>query len=123
MKKIILIVVLGIVYLALSFGQSIYVSQGKETKLDTLSLAKVERITFGNYAVSVRMKDSTTRTFFNSIFDYAAFKDPSIITSLPSYIYVPYAFRNPGFLTKTGTYYWGRKSESCLLYTSDAADE
>jgi len=111
-KKSILIVVLGIVYLALSFGQSIYVSQGKETKLDTLSLANIQRITFGNSLVAVKMKDSTSRLFFNSIFDYATFKDPSIITSLPSYIYVPYAFRNPGFLTKTGTYYWGRKAES-----------
>jgi hypothetical protein len=111
-KKIILTFVLGIVLLAVTFGQSIYISQGKETKLDTLSLSKVERITFGNAIVSVKMKDSTSKMYFNSIFDYAAFKDPSIITSLPAYIYVPYAFRDPGFLTNTGTYYWGRKAES-----------
>ena len=112
MKKIILTFVLGIVILAVSFGQSIYISQGKETKLDTLSLAKVERITFGSSILSVKMKDSTSKMYFNSIFDYAAFKDPSIITSLPAYIYVPYTFRSAGFLTKSGTYYWGRKAES-----------
>lgn len=112
MKKLLLLALSSLFIFSLSIGQSIYLSTGKETKLDTLSLAKVERITFGNSAVMVRMKDSTTRTFFNSIFDYAAFKDPSIITSLPSYIYVPYSMRNPGFLTKTGTYYWGRKAES-----------
>ncbi len=112
MKKLLHIALFGIVFICLSYGQSIYISQGKETKLDTLSLGKIERITFGNSFINVKYKDSTLRLFFNSIFDYAAFKDPSIITSLPSYIYVPYSMRNPGFLTKTGTYYWGRKSES-----------
>lgn len=112
MKKYLLSAVFGLVCLSLSYGQAIYVSQSKETKLDTLQLDKIERITFGSLAVSVKMKDSTSRLFFGTNYDYATFKDPSVITALPSYIYVPSAYRAEGFLNKAGTYYWGRKAES-----------